>query len=167
MDFDMESIEKRFIKYNQNNIILTGEQIDILNEYEIDKLYEKTGDVDILVLNASIQYKRKWDEFTLEEYDIQMNCNVKSSYLLIKKYAVGMEKKSWGRIVTVGSVNQYNQHPELSIYGVTKAAQKKMEDKEKKTKSPYTMEYKRKISLWTVVGCIFGFLLLILVIYAI
>ena len=36
MDFDMESIEKRFIKYNQNNIILTGEQIDILNEYEID-----------------------------------------------------------------------------------------------------------------------------------
>ena len=48
-----------------------------------------------------------------------------------------------------------------------KAAQKKMEDKEKKTKSPYTMEYKRKISLWTVVGCIFGFLLLILVIYLI
>ncbi len=36
MDFDMGSIEKRFIKYNQNNIILTGEQIDILNEYEID-----------------------------------------------------------------------------------------------------------------------------------
>ncbi len=48
-----------------------------------------------------------------------------------------------------------------------KAAQKKMEDKEKKTKSPYTMEYKKRISLWTVVGCIFGFLLLILVIYLI
>ena len=48
-----------------------------------------------------------------------------------------------------------------------KVAQKKMEDKEKKTKSPYTMEYKRKISLWTIVGCIFGFLLLILVIYLI
>ena len=37
-----------------------------------------------------------------------------------------MIKKSWGRIVTVGSVNQYTQHPELSIYAVTKAAQKKM-----------------------------------------
>ena len=110
---------------------------DLLNEYEIDKLYEKTGDVDILVLNASIQYKRKWDEFTLEEYDIQMNCNVKSSYLLIKKYAVGMEKKSWGRIVTVGSVNQYNQHPELSIYGVTKAAQKKMTENFAPLFAPY------------------------------
>ena len=99
---------------------------NLLNIEDIDRLYKETGDVDILVLNASIQYKRKWNEFTLEEYDIQMNCNVKSSYLLIKKYAEGMKNKGWGRIVTIGSVNQYNQHPELSLYGVTKAAQKKM-----------------------------------------
>lgn len=91
-----------------------------------DKLYSVTGDVDILVLNASVQYKRKWDEFSPEEYDSQMNCNVKSSYLLIKKYAGGMKNKGWGRIVTIGSVNQYNQHPEQSLYGVTKAAQLKM-----------------------------------------
>ena len=37
-----------------------------------------------------------------------------------------MKKKGWGRIVTIGSVNQYNNHPELSIYGVTKEAQKKL-----------------------------------------
>ena len=99
---------------------------NLLVPEEIDKLYEETGDVDVLVLNASIQYKRKWDEFSIEEYDIQMDCNVKSSYLLIKKYAEGMKNKHWGRIVTIGSVNQYNQHPELSLYGVTKVAQAKM-----------------------------------------
>ena len=99
---------------------------NLLKQEEIDALYEKTGDVDILVLNASVQYKRKWDEFSLEEYDIQMDCNVKSSYLLIKKYVEGMKRKQWGRIVAIGSVNQYSQHPELSIYGVTKAAQMKM-----------------------------------------
>lgn len=101
-------------------------QADLLKMVDIDKLYEATGDVDILILNASIQYKRQWDEYSLEEYDIQMDCNVKSSYLLIKKYADGMKKNRWGRIVTIGSVNQYNQHPELSLYGVTKAAQAKM-----------------------------------------
>lgn len=99
---------------------------NLLNQNEIEALYERTGDVDILVLNASIQHKRKWDEFSMEEYDTQMNCNVKSSYLLIKKYAPGMQKKKWGRIVAIGSVNQYNQHTELSLYGVTKAAQMKM-----------------------------------------
>ena len=41
---------------------------NLLNVNELDNLYEETGDVDILVLNASIQYKKKWDEFTLEEY---------------------------------------------------------------------------------------------------
>ena len=89
-------------------------------------LFEQTGEVDILVLNASIQYKREWNSFTDEEYDIQMTCNLKSSYLLIKKYAEKMKKRGWGRIVTVGIVNQYNQHPELSLYGVTKAAQLKL-----------------------------------------
>lgn len=100
-------------------------------------LYEQTGDVDILVLNASVQYKRNWDEFTLEEYDAQMNCNVKSSYLLIKKYAKAMQKRGYGRIVTIGSVNQYNQHPELSIYGVTKAAQMKLVKNWAKMLAPY------------------------------
>ena len=55
-----------------------------------------------------------------------MNCNVKSTYLLIRKYAEGMKKRKWGRIVTIGSVNQYNQHPELMLYGVSKAAQFKL-----------------------------------------
>ena len=93
---------------------------------EIYALYEKTGDVDILVLNASIQHKRKWDEFTLEEYEEQMNCNVRASYLLMRKYSKGMKARGWGRIVALGSVNQYNQHPELSVYGATKAAQFKL-----------------------------------------
>ena len=99
---------------------------NLLVTEEIDALYEKTGDVDILVLNASVQYKKQWDEFTLEEYDRQMNCNVRASYLLMKKYAEGMKSKKWGRIVTLGSVNQYNQHPELSLYAATKAAQFKL-----------------------------------------
>lgn len=100
--------------------------VNLLDKDCADKLYEATGDVDILVLNASVQYKRKWDEYSIEEYDNQINCNVKSSYFMIKKYSSAMKEKGWGRIVTIGSVNQYNNHPELSVYGVSKAAQFKM-----------------------------------------
>lgn len=46
-----------------------------------------------------------------------------------------------------------------------KAAQRKQEEREKKTRSPYTIEYKRKISFWFIVGGIGAFLLLILLIY--
>ena len=93
--------------------------------------------MDILVLNASIQYKRNWDEFTLEEYEQQMNCNVRASCLLMKKYASGMKEKGWGRIVALGSVNQYNQHPELSLYGATKAAQFKLVENFAPLLAPY------------------------------
>lgn len=99
---------------------------DLTKKDELEKLFEVTGGVDILVLNASVQYKKNWDEFTEEEYDIQMACNLKSSYCMIKHYSEYMKKNGWGRIVTIGSVNQYNNHPELSIYGITKAAQKKL-----------------------------------------
>ena len=110
---------------------------NLLSDDCAQELYNQTGDVDILVLNASIQYKKAWNEFTPEEYDKQMNCNVRSSYLLIKKYAPAMMNKSWGRIVTIGSVNQYNQHPELSMYAVTKAAQNKMSENFAPFLAPY------------------------------
>ncbi len=100
--------------------------VDVSSEESINQLYQLTGDVDILVLNASIQHRGTWDSFTVEQFDETVDCNLKSTYLLIKKYAPGMKNRGWGRIVTLGSVNQYNQHPELSLYGITKAAQMKM-----------------------------------------
>lgn len=46
-----------------------------------------------------------------------------------------------------------------------KAAQKKQDEKNKKTRSPYTIEYKKKISLWVIAGIIAGLVLLCLVVY--
>lgn len=99
---------------------------NLCNEDVSDLLYKQTGDVDILVLNGSIQVKKPWDEFTAEDFDKHIACNLKSSYFMIKKYINGMKNKEWGRIVTLGSTNQYNNHPELSLYGVTKTAQMKL-----------------------------------------
>ncbi len=89
-------------------------------------LYAATGPVDILILNASMQIKKPWDAFTEEEFDHHIACNLKSSYFLIKQYAEDMKRNGWGRIVTLGSVNQYNNHPELCIYSMTKAGQYKL-----------------------------------------
>ena len=99
---------------------------DLCDPKGIESLHEQTKDVDILVLNASIQYKRAWDEFTEGEYDTQMDCNLKASYFLMRKYIPAMKEKGFGRVVALGSVNQYNEHPLLSLYAATKAAQYKL-----------------------------------------
>ncbi|MCI8387352.1 MAG: SDR family oxidoreductase [Clostridiales bacterium] len=88
-----------------------------------DKLYEAVGDVDILVLNASIQYRKKWNEITPEEMEIQLQTNLKSSLRLIQLCAPHMEREAWGRIVTVGSVQQYKPHRDMAIYAASKSAQ--------------------------------------------
>ena len=48
-----------------------------------------------------------------------------------------------------------------------RAAQKKLEEKEKKKKSPYTIEYKKKISVLPIICGIFAFIILFLIIYII
>ena len=110
-------------KYVGTDKIAVG---DISEPDIAEKLFLQTGKVDILVLNASIQMKKKWYEYTLDEFDFHLNCNLKSTFLMLQKYVPYMKENRWGRIVTIGSVNQYNNHPELSIYGVTKEAQKKL-----------------------------------------
>ncbi len=88
-----------------------------------DKLYEQTGDVDILVLNASVQIRGELENITEEDFAKQFRTNVLSSMLLVKKYVPYMKEKRYGRIVMIGSVNQYKQNPKLTVYAATKAAQ--------------------------------------------
>ena len=88
-----------------------------------EKLYDAIGNVDILVLNASIQFRKKWNEITPEEMEIQLQTNFKSSLRLIQLCEPHMAENSWGRVVTVGSVQQYKPHRDMAVYASSKAAQ--------------------------------------------
>lgn len=89
-------------------------------------LGEQMGNVDVLVLNASVQYRNKWEEITLAECEKQLNCNLVSSLLLIQAAASHMKAQKWGRIVTIGSVQEAKPHPDMLIYSASKAAQTNM-----------------------------------------
>ncbi|MFA6845031.1 MAG: SDR family oxidoreductase [Sphaerochaetaceae bacterium] len=86
-----------------------------------EKLFSVTGDIDILILNASIQYRHSWKEITTEEFDTQMHVNLLSSLKLIQKYYPSMFEKKWGRIITIGSVQQNVPHKDMAIYAASKA----------------------------------------------
>lgn len=91
-----------------------------------DEIFEKSmrvsGPVDILVLNASVQIRRKWEEITVEEFELQMNVNLRSNLLLIQKFILFMKQQKWGKILTIGSVQQIRPHRDMLVYSASKAA---------------------------------------------
>ena len=101
-------------------------QADLSDTHACDDLMDKIGPVDILVINASVQIKKPWEAITDEDFDIQVNCNLRSSMKLIQQAVPFMREKKWGRIVTIGSVQEAKPHPDMLVYSASKAAQTNM-----------------------------------------
>ena len=80
------------------------------------------GDPDILVLNASVQIRRRWQEVTPEEYRVQADTNFAACLWAIQAFSPAMRTRRWGRIVTVGSVQQVRPHPDMVVYSALKLA---------------------------------------------
>ena len=95
---------------------------DLSDMEQVAKIKDVTGAVDVLVINASVQYKQKWQDISDYEIEKQLNVNVISTLKLIQMYYPDMKANGFGRIITIGSVNQHRQHPELSFYAATKCA---------------------------------------------
>ena len=91
-----------------------------------DRLYQITGDLDILVSNASIQYRTPWDKITDAEFDKQLAVNFKAALKLMQKYVPYMKSQNWGRIITIGSVQQKVPHKDMAVYAALKSAQVNM-----------------------------------------
>lgn len=99
---------------------------DLCNPKTYKKLVQDVGDIDILVLNASVQYKNEWENINEEEFYNQVNCNLYASLSLIQGFVPNMKKNHFGRIITIGSVQETKPHPQMLVYSATKAAQTNM-----------------------------------------
>lgn len=99
---------------------------DLCDPAQAKALARQMGNVDVLVLNASLQIRKPWQEITLEEANAQLNCDFLSSMVLIQEAVSYMKTQKWGRIVTIGSVQEAKPHPDMLIYSSAKAAQTAM-----------------------------------------
>jgi len=79
--------------------------------------------VDILVLNASIELPEPYQAISRERFDRQIAVNLRSPLELLQALVPPMGSRGWGRVVTIGSVQQVRPHPQMMVYAGTKAAQ--------------------------------------------
>ncbi len=79
------------------------------------------GSIDILVNNAGIAKLGPLDQFTIEDFDLSVNVNVRAVFVAAQEAARHMTEG--GRIITIGSVNADRMPFEGGgVYAMTKAA---------------------------------------------
>ncbi|WCK05673.1 SDR family NAD(P)-dependent oxidoreductase [Agrobacterium tumefaciens] len=84
---------------------------------------EAIAPVDILVINASVQINAVLSELTPDDLAFQLAVNLGSTVDMLQSVLPRMAARKWGRVVSIGSVNQQRPKSVVTAYAATKAAQ--------------------------------------------
>lgn len=99
---------------------------DITKPDELDKCFEKIhsalGQVDILINNAGIGRFKAFNELSLEDFELMVNCNFKGTFLCTKKVIPEMLQRRQGMVMNIISVAAVTPFVYSSIYCGSKAA---------------------------------------------
>ncbi len=88
----------------------------------VDAVEGVFGGVDILIANASMQIRAPWHEISRDASLAQTETNLHSTLRLFQRLIPPMRARRWGRVLTIGSVQQWQPHPMMAIYAATKTA---------------------------------------------
>ena len=95
---------------------------DFGSQSDLQHVISKLKGVDILVLNASTQVRVDFEAIEKEVFDTHANTNLWSSIALIQHVLPEMKAAKWGRIITIGSIQDLRPHPQMAVYACLKAA---------------------------------------------
>ncbi|HAY37811.1 MAG: SDR family oxidoreductase [Bacteroidetes Order II. Incertae sedis bacterium] len=107
----------------------TGLTCDVADEHAVSRAFEtileREGRIDVLVNNAGLGRMGAADELSIEDWDIQMNVNLRGVFLCTKAALPAMKAQNanggfGGHIVNISSVAGLMGNPNISAYNVTK-----------------------------------------------
>ena len=97
--------------------------LDIADPDSVDKAAEACSDADILVNVAGTNIRKRFEDYTAEEYERIMQTNLHGIVRLTRNLGKRMiARGAGGKIVNIGSLMSLLGLPHLSIYAMTKSA---------------------------------------------
>ena len=92
----------------------------------VELAIERLGAIDVLVVCASIQFRTPFLQVTPEEIEKQLAINIRATIELLQAALPPMKERNWGRVLTIGSINQLRPAPDLAVYAALKSAQQNL-----------------------------------------
>jgi glucose 1-dehydrogenase len=124
---DAEEVAKQARTFGVKSLVATADLADAAEPARLaESVRRELAPIDILVLNASIEERTPWAEITLEAFQRQVDVNLRSTMQLLQLIVPGMVERGWGRVVTLGSIQQVKPSPVMWLYASHKMAQLNM-----------------------------------------
>lgn len=95
---------------------------DLADPDGADTLARSAGSVDILVLNAAIELRKPWTDLTPADFELGTKVNLLANVRLMQMLVPPMQDRGWGRVLTIGSIQQQRPHLDALVYASAKAA---------------------------------------------
>ena len=119
----MEKLEKEAKTLREQGFAATAARLDVTDSNRVAELATEHPDVDILVNVAGTNLRKKFEDYTDEEYDHILATNLHGLARVTRCVGSNMiARGKGGKIVTIGSLTSTLGLPYLSIYGITKSA---------------------------------------------
>jgi NAD(P)-dependent dehydrogenase (short-subunit alcohol dehydrogenase family) len=108
----------------ENGYSVLFRETDISHEQQVSSLVDATlerfGQVDALCNNAGIEIYRRADEYTMAEWDLIHNVNLRGAFLCSKLFFPALERRQ-GSIVNISSVQAFANETNIAAYTSAKA----------------------------------------------
>ncbi|GAB3165099.1 SDR family NAD(P)-dependent oxidoreductase [Amycolatopsis sp. NPDC004378] len=96
-------------------------ELDITDADAVARAAESAGPVDVLVLTAATNVRKRLLDYTGEEFDRVVALNLKATFTVLQAFGRRMVARGSGSIVVFSSVRAQVVEPGQSVYAATKA----------------------------------------------
>ncbi|MFJ4102766.1 SDR family NAD(P)-dependent oxidoreductase [Amycolatopsis japonica] len=96
-------------------------EIDLLSEGAAARAAEELGEIDVVVLTAATNVRKRLLEYTREEFDRVIALNLGATFEVVRAFGAGMVERGRGSIVGFSSIRGTTVEPGQGPYAATKA----------------------------------------------
>jgi NAD(P)-dependent dehydrogenase (short-subunit alcohol dehydrogenase family) len=100
---------------------LSAYQLDVLDGDAVARAAVDLGAVDVLVLTAATNVRKRVLDYTGEEFDRVVSLNLRAAFDLVGAFGPGMAARGRGSIIGFSSIRAVTVEPGQGVYAATKA----------------------------------------------
>ena len=121
LDRDLSAAEALAAELGDSHLAM---ELDVRFEAGVEQVaeavYDRWGQVDVLVNNAGSELNKTYDETTVEEWDKVLDTDLKGPWLLCKHFVPRMVERGSGSVINISSLNGLVGFPLSTAYGSAK-----------------------------------------------